>query len=182
MEYTGSFYVRKFCFTKIHELITINTRLSMNLKNNWQEDTLEAIQQQRAMLEVKAQKKYQVDLLERVVRRVSDFSISCDECLSLQAGITELVSGLNGQDASETDGLKAFRKKLRHLTGHLHKKHRLRPSGSMTAIGITLGTAVGISLGNGMSNIGAGIALGTGIGIALGAGLEARAKREGRTI
>ncbi len=154
----------------------------MSFENHWQQATLEAIQQQRSGLEAKAQKKHQLDLLERVVRRISEFSTGCSDCLSLQGLITELVSGLNGQGPADRVGLKAYRKKLRSLTHHLYKRHRLRPTGSMIAIGITLGSAVGISLGNGMSNIGAGIGLGTSIGMALGVGLEARAKREGRTI
>ncbi len=154
----------------------------MSFEKSWQEETLEAIRQQRATLEATGKKKYQLDLLERVVRRVSDFSTDCSECLSSQAKITELVSGVRGQGPPDKVALKAYRKRLRSLTLHLYKIHRLRPSGSMTAIGITLGSAVGISLGNGMRNMGAGIAMGTGLGIALGAGLEARAKREGRTI
>jgi hypothetical protein len=77
---------------------------------------------------------------------------------------------------------KDYRDKIKKIVGHLRKKHKLIPAGTYMAIGNGVGVALGVAIGTAMDNIGPGIGIGAGIGVAIGTALEAKAKKEGRTI
>jgi len=149
---------------------------------DWPSRNLERLESFKHDLNKKELKRCKLHNLERIVRRVAEFSESCPECQQQQRGVDELIHALGGPFQSSKTEQKNYYRKLRTLTTHMTKKHKLRAEGSFLALGLALGPAIGVSLGSAMQNIGVGIAIGTGLGIALGSGLEARAKREGRTI
>jgi hypothetical protein len=154
----------------------------MSSIEQWKQSTLEALQACRQTLDAKTRKRLQLDLLQRAVLRVAELSEQCSECHRLQGELMEMACFPSRTDHASKSEMKTYRKKLRGLTEHLHKAHKLLPSGTYIGLGIVLGTAIGISLGSIMENIGTGIAIGTGMGVAIGSGLEARAKREGRIL
>lgn len=154
----------------------------MSSIEQWKHTTLEALRGYRHTLDAKTRKRCRLDLMQRAVMRVAEFSEHCSECQHLQHELTDIATFPSRTDRAAKSEMKTYRKKLRGLTEHLHKAHKLLPQGTYFGLGIILGTAIGISLGNLMQIIGAGIAIGTGMGVAIGSGLEARAKREGRIL
>ena len=149
---------------------------------DWQNNNLERLKTIKQNLDKKELKHCKLLNLERITHRVAEFSETCVECQQHKRLVDELIHALGGQFQSSKAEQKKYYKKLRELTSHMTKKHKLRAEGSFIALGLVMGTAIGISLGSAMENVGAGIAIGTGLGIAFGSGLEARAKREGRII
>ena len=148
----------------------------------WQNKNLERLVSIKNNLDKKAIKQRKLQNLERIIHRVAEFSETCGECQQHQYVVEGLIHALGEPFQSSKIERKEYYRKLRTLTTHMTKKHRLRAEGSFIALGLTMGTAIGISLGSAMENVGTGIAIGTGLGIAFGSGLEARAKREGRII
>jgi hypothetical protein len=149
---------------------------------DWSRASREGIEGLRQILDKKAGKKYQLDLLDRLVVRVEEYSGTCQGCRTYQEELTRLIKSLEGPAKSSREDLKKYRKSLLVMTSHLGKIHKLKPAGTYVGIGLALGTAIGVALGTALQNIGAGIGIGTGLGVVLGGGLEARAKREGTII
>ena len=52
----------------------------MEIQSRWHRETTEKISSYQSSLSKKEQKKYQLDLLQRVTRRVAGFYDECGEC------------------------------------------------------------------------------------------------------
>jgi hypothetical protein len=154
----------------------------MDSYENWLNNTLESIAAHKQVFSKKDIKKYKVDYLARVAKRIADLSKECGECRKFQADISKLVQGLTGLIQSSKEEKKNYDRNLKQLTSHLQKKHKLYAEGTFVGFGIALGPAIGAAIGSGMGNVGAGIAIGVGIGVAIGSALEANAKKEGKII
>jgi hypothetical protein len=85
---------------------------------------------------------------------------------------------------------KQVRKTYQSMMGTLQREMKWVPKGhyqslwtglGMAAIGIPLGVAFGLSLGN-MAFMGIGLPIGLAIGISVGAGLDKKAAEEGRQL
>lgn len=72
--------------------------------------------------------------------------------------------------------------KISSIVKHLRKKHKLIAAGVYMALGNAIGIALGVSIGAATGNIGAGFGIGAGLGAAVGTALEAKAKKDKRTI
>ena len=149
---------------------------------DWLEETNEKIAKYKKSFTKAESRKFRLEFLERVVKRVNEFSSMCGECYNDKGEITTLLNNLEGLIQLSPMALKDYRKKISNIVGHLRKKHKLVTAGTYTAIGNGVGVALGVSLGVAMDNIAAGIGAGAGIGVAIGAALEAKAKKDGRTI
>ena len=135
-------------------------------------------------LSKKDYKKYKLELLSRVARRVDDFSATCGECQMFKQDITGLLQEIGyvvGMTMSK-ERRKSYFKRLNNIIKHLQKQHKLVTEGYHTGIWMAIGTGIGVAIGAATDNVGIGTPIGVAIGLAIGAGLDAKAKKEGRVI
>ncbi len=155
----------------------------MEFRNRWHEETTEKISAYQGSLSKKEQKKFQLDLLTRLTRRVAEFYDECGECQLFQQEITAYVNEL-GNMAHLADNVrrKKYGKRLKQTVRHLQGQHKLVSKGHYAGIWTSIGAGIGVALGAGMDNVGGGMPIGIGIGVAVGMMLDARAKKEDRVI
>lgn len=159
----------------------------MEVGSNWYNRIAGEISQYQYTLNEKDAKKYKLDLLLRVAKRVDDFSPSCGECQTFQAEVTRLVQELSLLvQMPSKEGLKSHTKAVNSVVGHLKKVHKLVDKGHYLGIGIGIGMAVGAALGGALGaaldNPGIGTGVGVALGVVIGKYLDKRAKEEGRVI
>ncbi len=155
----------------------------MEIQNRWHEETSGKISAYQSSLSKKQQKKYQLDLLARVTRRVAGFYEECGECQLFQQEITAYVNDLgNMVHLADNTRRKQYGKRLKQTVRHLKGQHKLVPKGHYVGIWTSIGTGIGVAIGAVMEGIGAGIPIGIGLGVAIGMMLDAKAKREDRVI
>ena len=159
----------------------------MEVGSQWYNRIATEIGQYRVTLGEKSFKKYKLDLLLRLARRVDDFSNTCGECQTYKQEITSLVQELSLLlQMPNKEGFKKHIKSVNKLLEHLKKVHKLVEKGHYLGMGIGIGMAIGAALG---SAIGAALdqpGIGTGIGVALGVAvglyLDRKAREEGRVL
>jgi hypothetical protein len=149
---------------------------------DWLEETSEKIAKYKKSFNKAESRKYKLDFLERVAKRVNKLSSMCGECYQYKGEITTLLNNLEGLIQLSPMATKDYRKKISTIATHLRKKHKLVAAGTYTAIGNAVGVALGVSFGAATGNLGAGIGIGAGVGAAIGVALEAKAKKEGKII
>ncbi len=155
----------------------------MEANNRWYEEITKKLDPYQDSLSKKEQKKFQLDLLTRVARRVAEFNEECGECQLFQQEITVYVNELGNMiHLVDNARRKQYTKRLKQTVRHLKSEHKLVPKGHYVGIWISIGTGIGVAIGAGMDNVGAGIPIGIGIGVAVGMTLDAKAKREDRVI
>ncbi len=148
------------------------------------------IEQQRYALSPKDFKRYKLDLLLRVARRVDEFSAICDECQGYKDEITGLLRELGllfqlpGQESRE--GFKKYSDAVKGMVEHLKKTHKLVDRHHYMGIATSIGTAAGAALGGALNQLtgyaGLGTVAGIVLGLAIGWYLDRRAEEEGRVI
>ena len=155
----------------------------MEVHNAWHDKTSKEITLHRETLSKKDAKKYKLDLLLRVAKRIADFSFECGGCQLSQQEITTLTQDLgNLVQMPDKGGRKRYLKKINRIVKHLQSEHKLVTQGQNVGLWIAIGSGIGVALGAGMDNVGGGIPIGIAIGTAVGIALDAKAKREDRVI
>ncbi|HEY51807.1 MAG TPA: glycine zipper family protein [Dehalococcoidia bacterium] len=155
----------------------------MKANSRWYEETIGKLEPYKSSLSKREQKKYQLDLLERVSRRVAEFNEECGECQLFQQEITAYVNELgNMVHLSDNTRRKQYRRRLKQTVRHLQSQHKLVPKGHHVGLWISIGTGIGVAIGAAMGKTGVGIPIGIAIGVAIGMMLDARAKKEDRVI
>lgn len=154
----------------------------MEIHNDWYKDVVKEIDKHKDKFSKRDYKKYKLDLLLRVTKRVASFSADCGECQNFQGEIKKLAEGLGNSVQSSKEKRKSHNKVINSIVKHLQKHHELITEGENVAIWISIGAGIGVAIGAGSDNIGVGIAIGVGIGIAIGSYLDAKAKKEGKVI
>ena len=155
----------------------------MEFRNRWHKETIEKISTYQGSLSKKGQKRFQLDLLARVTRRVAEFHDECGECQLFQQEITAYVNDLgNMVHLDDNVRRKKYGKRLKQMVRHLQGQHKLVPKGHYVGIWTSIGTGIGVAIGAGKDSVGGGIPIGIGIGVAVGMMLDAKAKREDRVI
>ncbi len=137
---------------------------------------------------------------EQQDKKLSDFSDAFRQLLSelgkqnipepIISSINNDIDAIHAFSGSAGEMLKFFRKKQSTLLKKLEKELKIVPKNyyrnlwlalGMSAFGLPLGVALGISLGN-IALLGLGLPIGLAIGIALGTSLDEKAKKEGRQL
>jgi len=155
----------------------------MEVHNRWYDDIAKTINSYQDSLSKKDQKKYKLDLLLRVARRVADFSDECGQCQLFQPDITTLAQDLGSLvQMPDKARRKIYLKTINKIVKHLQSEHKLVTQGHHVGLWIAIGSGIGVALGAGMDNVGGGIPIGMAIGVAIGLALDAKAKKEGRVI
>ncbi len=149
---------------------------------DWLADIKGKIEKHRKTLTKAETRKYKLEFLERVAKKVDQFSSQCGECYQSQGEITALLDNLAILVQLPTMATKDYHRKINKIVHHLRKQHKLIPAGTYAAIGNGAGVALGIAIGVATGNIGAGIGIGAGLGVGLGTALEAKAKKDGKII
>ncbi len=155
----------------------------MEAHSDWYNRTVKEIGSYKDTLSAKDYKKYKLDLLLRIARRVEDFSSICGQCQLFQQEITGLTKepSLLIQIPNKENS-KSYFKVINNIVKHLQKQHKLVREGQNKGkwIGVSLG--IGTALGAVLGNAGIGVAIGVAIGIAIGSYMDKKAKEEGRVI
>ena len=158
----------------------------MEAHSNWHNRIAKEISLRKDSLSKKDAKKYKLDLLLRVARRLDDFSSYCGECQLFQPEITKITQALGYivQVPKQTskEERKSYSKTINTIIKHLQKQHKLVAEGRNIGIWIGIGMGIGTALGAALDNPGIGTAIGVGIGVAIGRYMDAKAKQEGRVI
>ena len=155
----------------------------MEAHSAWYNRTVKEINPYRDTLSKKDYKKYKLDLLLRLARRVEDFSSSCGECQTFQGEITRLTQELSLLiQMPNKEKRKGYNKSINGMVKHLQKTHKLVSKGHYMGIGIAIGMGIGTAIGIALDNPGIGPTIGTGIGVAIGSYLDKKAQKEGRVI
>ncbi len=154
----------------------------MKAHNDWYDSIGKEISFHKVALSEKDYKKYKLDLLLRMAKRVADFSPECGECQTFQPEITKLTQDVSNLSLMSKESRKSYFKTISKITKHLQKHHKLVTGGQYLGIGMVIGAGIGIALGASLENSGVGVALGITIGVAVGSALDAKAKKQGRVI
>ena len=157
----------------------------MESYSDWYNRTTKEISLNKDTLNKKTHKKYKVDLLLRLAKRVEDFSYICGECQLFQPEISKLTQDLNyllQMPNPSKEASKSYFKAIDNMVKHLQKKHKLVKEGHYLGIGIGIGMALSAGIGTVLGNPGIGPAAGIAIGVAIGIYLDKKAKQEGRVI
>ena len=158
--------------------------------NDWYIDIAKKIDGCKDKFSKRDYKKYKLDLLLRMAKKVDSFSANCIECQNFQVEITKLVEDPGNLVQASKEERKRYFKIINSILKHLQKQHKLIAEEENFAIwigiGIAIGSGIGIAFGISLDNIGIGIPIGAGIGIAIGtaigAGMYAKAKKEDKVI
>ena len=155
----------------------------MKVHSDWYNSIGKEISLYKDTLSKKDYKKYKLDLLLRVAKRVADFSSDCGECQMFQQEITKLTQDLGYLvQMPNKERRKSYFKTINNIIKHLQKYHKLVTEGQNIGIWMALGSGIGVAIGAGMESVAIGIPIGVGIGVAIGAALDAKAKKEGKVI
>ncbi len=155
----------------------------MEAHSDWYNRIVKQINLHKDTLSKKDSKKYKLDLLLRITKRVDDFFSYCGECQLFQQDITKLIEDLGylvQMPSKKTS--KSYSKTINNIIKHLQKQHKLVREGQYMGIGLAIGIGIGTALGAALDNTGVGVAIGTGVGIAIGSYLDKKAKKEGKVI
>lgn len=152
----------------------------MEVQSDWYYGIDKRINYQKDTLSEKDYRKYKLDLLLCLARRVDSYSALCSECQSRKQEITALTNDLANLSLMSKEAKKGYFKAIGDITKHLQKQHKLVTEGQYIGIGMAIGSGVGVALSAALE--GAGLPLGIGIGAAFGYYLDNKAKREGRLI
>lgn len=156
----------------------------METHSDWYGHIAKEISLYNNTLNKKDYKKYKLDLLLRVARRVEDFSATCAECQTFKQDITGLLQeiGYVVGMAMSREKRKSYFKRINIIIKHLQKQHKLVSEGYYIGIGTAIGTGIGVAIGAATDNVGVGTPIGMAIGLAIGSYLDRKAKKEGRVI
>ena len=156
----------------------------MEIHSDWYNRTVKEINLHKEYFSKKDSKKYKLDLLLRLAKRMDEFSAICGKCQDFKEEITRLVGELGNlvQLPDSKVQRKSYNKTISTIVEHLKKEHKLVSDGFYLGIGMAIGTGVGTALGIALGSPGVGPGLGVGIGFAIGGYLDKKAKKEGRVI
>ena len=158
----------------------------MEAHSNWYNRIVKEISLHKDSLSKKDAKKYKLDLLLRVAKRVDDFSSYCGECQLFQPEITKLTQDLGylvqvSKQTSKQER-KSYLKTINTIIKHLQKQHKLATEGQKMGMWIGIGVGIGTAIGAALDNPGIGTAIGVAIGVAIGRYMDTKAKEEGKVI
>lgn len=139
-------------------------------------------------------KKYQIDILKKVVNRIDEFEKNdCNLCAEYKMSFDELITHI------KNDSYKEYKIKFNLILKHIRQEHLIFTENEKQEEYMALGLSLGLSLGSGLgllfgllvfSNIALGLVFGTGIGMVLGMSLgmsygsqvDKKNKEDGRII
>ena len=158
---------------------------TMEAHSDWYNRTTKEINSHKDRLSQKEAKKYKLDLLLRITKRIEDFTSICGKCQLSQQDITKLTQDLGylvqiPNPNKETR--KSYFKTIDDIIKHLQKEHKLVTEGQNRGKWVLVGMALSAAIGAVLDQPGVGTAIGVAIGLAIGSYMDKKAKEEGRII
>lgn len=154
------------------------------MENNLSEKLLKDMEELKTSLGPQTSKKLDLDLFERIIKRLESFSTECEECKRMLSNLEEYINRLKSR--KEQLDKKDFRENginLNTMISHLQSKHKLVREGQYLSIYMSLGLSIGLVFGLTIfNNIALGMPIGVCLGIAIGTSMDADAKKKGMTI
>src|SRR5690242_10983714 len=99
-------------------------------------------------LNTKQKKELKLDLLERLINIVFLYSEECEVCKHFLGKIENMIKILgNILDKEDNIGFKEYHLSLKTILSHLQKKHKLVTEGYYMSLYMSIGIAIGASLG-----------------------------------
>jgi arginyl-tRNA synthetase len=129
-------------------------------------------------------KKLNLELFERIIKRLDSFSPECEECSKTLKELEGYISKLKvKQDRFDKNDFKENNTKINNIISHLEKQHKLVREGTYLGAYMCFGISIGLVFGlNVFHNLALGMPIGMCLGMALGTSLDADAKKKGKTI
>jgi hypothetical protein len=114
--------------------------------DQWYQAWAEAVEIHQEEFTPKQNRRYQIDLMTRIARRVRDHSERCERCRSYQHTLTRLEEEM--QELPDSKAQRQWqRQKLREIGQHYVAQHNLAPPGYYTRQGLKYGLLSGAALG-----------------------------------
>jgi len=154
----------------------------MEVRRNWYDNVVKEINLHKDSLSKRERRRYKLDLLLRIAKRVDDFSTMCGECQMFQPEITRLTKDLGDVVNISRETRRSYFKTIGNIIKHLRKHHKLVTAGQYMGMGIAFGVGIGIAIGAALDNPSIGPGIGIGIGVAIGSYMDNKAKKEGKVI
>ncbi|WP_241422607.1 hypothetical protein [Candidatus Contubernalis alkaliaceticus] len=127
--------------------------------------------------------KLKLDLLERFIKRIIEFSDDCIDCgnfiMQTERILKELDANPNSIDQA---ALEVHHLNLKKIIAHLQSEHKLVKDGHYFETYLSMGVAFGFILGLLINNLALGFSFGLVIGTAIGSIQDANAKNKGLLI
>jgi signal recognition particle GTPase len=154
------------------------------MNNNEFESLTSEINNFKNSLNNEAVKKLDLDLLERIIKRLISFSVECEECKKILGELESYINEIkNKQGNFEKDDYKQYNDKIQLIIAHLQKSHKLITEGYYLSVFMCLGLSIGLLFGLTIfDNIGIGMPIGMALGVAVGASVDADTKKKGLVI
>lgn len=154
------------------------------MENNLDKELLKELEELKTSIDIQTAKKLNLDLLQRIIKRLGEFSPECDECSQSLNVLEEYIKLLKDKKGQfDKNDLKQNSIKLNSITSHFQKQHKLVTEGYYLSIFMCLGMSIGLVFGLTIfDNIALGLPIGIGIGVAIGSGMDADAKKKGMVI
>jgi hypothetical protein len=155
----------------------------------WYNELTRAVEERKSGFSDKQIKKYQVDFLLRLARRIKDYSDKSETCRSYQHILTRLEEEMG--ELPESKAQRQYqKKKLQEIEEYFVEHHRLIPPQYYTKkwvlYGVILGAIVGLLASlfivSNLPLLPLGIAAGLLLGLTYGSGEDSKVKQEGRLI
>ena len=152
--------------------------------NQFFEKLMEELSEFKANIDDKLAKNLDLELLERMVKRLNSFSQECEECNRKLSELERHISDLrsrNGQLSKED--FKQHNIILNNVKEHMQKAHNLVTEGYYMSVYMSLGMGMGLLFGMLLfDNIALGLPVGMSLGMAIGSGMDGEAKKKGRVL
>lgn len=157
--------------------------------DQWYLAWAEAVEVHQEAFTAKQNRRFQIDLMMRIARRVRDYSDRCETCRDYQHTLTRLEEEM--QELPDSKAQRQWqRQKLREIGQHYVAHHNLAPPGHYTRQGLKYGLLIGAALGVlvGLIVLGDALylpaftALGVLGGLMFGSGQDANVKSNHRQI
>jgi len=117
-----------------------------------------------------------------LAERTASFSADYDECQKFQREVNRLVDSPDNLDHWSKEERKGYFKAIKDIIKHLQKRHKLIDERNTKAMWTGIGIALGPAMSVGLGNIALGIPIGLSIGVAIGASAVSKASKDGKLI
>ncbi len=118
------------------------------IDNNWYNDIVKEIDKHKGRFTRRDYKKYKLDLLLRVAKRVASFSVDCSECQNFQIEIKKHAENLDNLVQSSKEERKSYSRTIDNAIKHLQERHKLIVEDQNLGIWFIIGLSIGVALGS----------------------------------
>lgn len=154
----------------------------MEANSPWFDNIFNEITATKAKLAKSDIRKYHVNALIRVARKVDKFAPACRTCQRYQGDIKKMIGYLKELPGIRADDEKDYFKKGNVIGEHLQAQHKLAMEGKYFGIGAVVGAAIGGLAGWASGFLYIALPICFGLGCLFGWLFESKARKDGKTL